>query len=110
VVDLNNSNLHHVIIDTVLERGCAPTAAELAQRFQRPRDEVDTALHEFAQDHGVVLHPASDEIWVVHPFSMAPTGLCRARRQPRMVGTACKILEIARQVAAAETARGAAEV
>jgi hypothetical protein len=74
VVDLNNSTLHHVIIDTVLERGCAPTAAELAQRFQRPRDEVDTAVHEFAQDHGVILHPGSDEIWVVHPFSMAPTG------------------------------------
>ena len=74
VVDLNNSTLHHVIIDTVLERGFAPTAAELAQRFQRSRDEIGTALHELAQDHGVVLHPGSDEIWVVHPFSMAPTG------------------------------------
>jgi hypothetical protein len=42
---------------------------ELAEWFGRPRAEVSTALHAFMEDHGIVLHPNSDEIWVVHPFS-----------------------------------------
>jgi hypothetical protein len=71
---LNNATLHHIIIKDIVERGYAPSPMELAERFGRPRAEVSTALHALMEYHGIVLHPNSDEIWVVHPFSMAPTG------------------------------------
>jgi Alkylmercury lyase/Bacterial regulatory proteins, gntR family len=73
-MELNNSTLHYVIIDTLLTHGRAPSVAELAERFDVSRPRVGEALHDLAEYHGVVLHPGSGEIWVVHPFSTAPTG------------------------------------
>jgi len=72
-MELNNSTLHHVIVDTLLTRGWAPSARELAERFGVERARLSRALRELADYHGVVLHPDSHEIWVVHPFSAAPT-------------------------------------
>lgn len=72
-MDLNKSTLHHVIIDTILSRGSVPSADELAERFGVTRYRIGEALHDLAEYHGVVLHPGSDEIWVAHPFSAAPT-------------------------------------
>ncbi len=72
-MELDNASLHHAILTDVVERGCAPSPEELAQRFERSREDVSAALHALMEYHGVVLHPNSDEIWVVHPFSMAPT-------------------------------------
>ncbi len=72
-MDLNNSTLHHVIIDTILSRGWAPSADELAERFGLARSRIGEALRDLAEYHGVVLHPGSDESWVAHPFSTAPT-------------------------------------
>ena len=72
-MELNHSTLHHAIIDTILSRGCAPSAQELAERFGVARSRIGQALRDLAEYHGVVLHPGSDEIWVIHPFSTAPT-------------------------------------
>ena len=72
-MELNNSTLHHVIVDTLLTRGWAPSARELAERFGVEHARLSRALRELADYHGVVLHPDSHEIWVVHPFSAAPT-------------------------------------
>lgn len=72
-MELNNSTLHHAIIDTFLKRGWAPSAAELAERFGVARARVSAALQELQEYHGVVLHPGTDDIWVAHPFSNAPT-------------------------------------
>jgi hypothetical protein len=73
-MELNNSTLHYVIIDMLLTRGRAPSVAELAECFDVSRPRVGEALHDLAEYHGVVLHPGSGEIWVVHPFSTGPTG------------------------------------
>ena len=73
-MELNNSTLHHVIIDMILSRGWAPSAVELAERFDVPRADIKTAMNSLADYHGVVLHPGTDEIWVAHPFSTTPTG------------------------------------
>lgn len=70
---VNNSNLHSVIIKFFLERQRAPTISELALHFQCDEAHARAALRCLADYHGVVLHPSSDEIWVAHPFSAAPT-------------------------------------
>lgn len=70
---LNHSTLHEAIISSFLARQRPPTIRELADRFGREEGDVRHALRALAEYHGVVLHPSSDEIWVAHPFSAAPT-------------------------------------
>ncbi|MDJ0923648.1 MAG: alkylmercury lyase family protein [Acidimicrobiia bacterium] len=70
---LTNSSIHHAIIRTIVDRGYAPDHAELGNWSGRPVEEVVTALEALADDHGVVLHPGTREIWIAHPFSLAPT-------------------------------------
>ena len=70
---LDPGKLHYVIVRNILERRTAPSLAELVKTFERPPEDVSAVLRALMQEHGVVLHPNSDEIWIVHPFSMAPT-------------------------------------
>ena len=71
---MNDSTLHAAIIDSFLHRQRPPTVRELADHFgQREPGPVRAALRGLAERHGVVLHPGSDEVWVAHPFSAAPT-------------------------------------
>jgi len=109
---LNNSTLHHAIVDTMLERGWVPSASELSERFGVDRGRIRTALDDLAEYHGVVLHPGSGEVWVVHPFSTAPTGfLVRAGEMEWWGNCAwCSlgIAELAGRTATITTALGAA--
>lgn len=70
---LNHSTLHEAIVSTFLLQQRPPTLRELAARFGCDDAEVRRGLRALAEYHGVVLHPQSDEIWVAHPFSSAPT-------------------------------------
>ena len=67
------SRLHHEIIEHFIEHGFAPSIATLSALFGQPRESVTTALRALRDEHGVVLHDASSEIWAAHPFSSAPT-------------------------------------
>ncbi|KZN39745.1 alkylmercury lyase family protein [Pseudoalteromonas luteoviolacea] len=70
---LNNSTLHFHIMNNLVETGRAPKISQIAQAFERSPDDVISALKALQEIHGVVLHPHSSEIWVMHPFSTAPT-------------------------------------
>lgn len=70
---MNHSNLHAVIVAYFLDKQRPPTVAELGAHFQREEADVRKALQDLQAYHGVVLHPHSDEVWVAHPFSAAPT-------------------------------------
>ena len=70
---MNHSHLHYTIINYLLDRGFPPSIAELAAHFGKPIDAVRAALRALEEYHGVVLHPKSGEVWVIHPFSAAPT-------------------------------------
>ncbi len=72
-LQLNHSTLHRQILLHVIENGFAPSLSDLATHFSASRGEVRQALRALAQYHGIVLHPSNDQIWVIHPFSMAPT-------------------------------------
>ena len=85
-MELTNATLHHTILRGVVERGFAPSPEELAARFACSRGELAAALRALMDDHGVVLHPGSDEVWVIHPFSTAPTGFVVRSRDRRWWG------------------------
>lgn len=70
---MNNSTLHHAIIAFFLQHQRGPAVAELAAHFGCDLQQAREGLRALAEYHGVVLHPGSDEVWVAHPFSAAPT-------------------------------------
>jgi hypothetical protein len=110
-MELNNATLHHAILTDVVKRGYAPSSEELVRRFEKPCDDISAALHALMEYHGVVLHPNSDEIWVVHPFSMAPTSFLVRSGQREWWGNCawCSlgIAELAGGTATITTALGA---
>lgn len=70
---LSNSSLHYTILRYIIDHGHAPEAASLAALLQASTSEVEKGLYELQKYHGVVLHPHQPKIWVIHPFSLAPT-------------------------------------
>ncbi|MEO0790466.1 MAG: alkylmercury lyase family protein [Bacteroidota bacterium] len=70
---LSNSILHYTILQNILENGYAPSVADLANTLGVKEDKVIEGLYKLQDYHGVVLHPNEPKIWVIHPFSLAPT-------------------------------------
>ncbi len=70
---MNDSGLHHLVISRFLETERPPTIRDIASHFGCDETEARRGLRALAGNHGVVLHPQSDEVWVAHPFSAAPT-------------------------------------
>ena len=70
---ITNSNLHYALISKIIEEGYASSNKELAEHFHTNEREVVDALLALQEYHGVVLHPNKPEVWVIHPFSLAPT-------------------------------------
>lgn len=70
---LTHGILHATIARHFLNRGTAPTIAQLSAILDHDAAAVAEALRALADYHGVVLHPTSGEIWAMHPFSAAPT-------------------------------------
>lgn len=65
-------NLHHAIMRSFVDRGYPPTVRELSDQLGA---DATPGLATLAEDHGVVLHPGSGEIWLAHPFSASPTAV-----------------------------------
>jgi hypothetical protein len=68
-----NSVLHYTILKYIIDTGYAPKIHSIANQLQMSEEDTITALKKLQDYHGVVLHPKSNEIWVIHPFSLAPT-------------------------------------
>ena len=68
-----HSQLHYIILKTIVEQGFAPDNTELAAHFHTTEDRIVEALYSLQEYHGVVLHPNEPKVWVIHPFSLAPT-------------------------------------
>lgn len=65
--------LHHLIITGLIDNCRCPTTEELRHVSGVSAVQVREALHVLEESHCVVLHPYSDRVWVVHPFSVTPT-------------------------------------
>ena len=70
---ITNSILHYSIIRAIIENGFAPSVEGLVEILQAKKEEIVKGLHDLQEYHGVVLHPNESKIWVIHPFSLAPT-------------------------------------
>ncbi|ASM51357.1 hypothetical protein PESP_a3561 [Pseudoalteromonas espejiana DSM 9414] len=72
-MELNNSTLHYFIMNQFVELGYAPKIDDIIYHFDVSKFEIIKALQTLQEYHGVVLHPKSSEVWIMHPFSTAPT-------------------------------------
>ncbi len=72
-MELNNSSLHHVILRSVIDQGYAPEVDELSKIFNTSEKHIEQALYDLQEYHGVLLHPHTPKVWVIHPFALAPT-------------------------------------
>ena len=70
---ITNSNLHFQLIKYIIEHGFAPTVDELVEISKSDKEQVIEGLRQLQEYHGVVLHPNEPKVWVLHPFSLAPT-------------------------------------
>ena len=70
---MNISLLHYTIIKYIIEHCYAPDVSQLARIMNEPKDQISFGLNRLQEEHGIVLHPNSDKIWIIHPFSLAPT-------------------------------------
>lgn len=57
----------------IFDKGYAPNVEQLAERLNAGQDEIKAGLQALADNHALVLHPNSYDIWVAHPFALFPT-------------------------------------
>jgi hypothetical protein len=57
----------------IFDNGFAPSVTQLADLLALPTAEIETGLTALANNHAIVLHPNSFDIWVAHPFALFPT-------------------------------------
>jgi len=70
---IETSILHYTIIKFIIEYCYAPEVSELSKIMNVSEVQISNGLKSLQDEHGVVLHPNNDKIWVIHPFSLAPT-------------------------------------
>jgi hypothetical protein len=70
-----DSRVHHGVLRSIVDRGIAPTVDELAAALRAPPDDVAASLRRLDDNHGLVLHPGTAEVWIAHPFSLSPTAV-----------------------------------
>jgi Alkylmercury lyase len=70
---ITNSNLHYTIIRYIIDNGYAPDSNTLSQLLNASVPDIEKGLYALQDYHGVVLHPHASKVWVIHPFSLAPT-------------------------------------
>ena len=57
----------------IFNHGFAPTTIELARDLKSTESEIKAGLKQLSDNHAIVLHPNSFDIWVAHPFALFPT-------------------------------------
>lgn len=72
-MNVSNASLHYTILRYMLDHGFAPGVPELARLLNADQQAVESGLYTLQDYHGVVLHPHAPKVWVIHPFSTAPT-------------------------------------
>ena len=65
--------LHCEILRSLVASCVMPHRDELQAAIHCSAAELDRAFDDLAEEHGIVLHPASHAVWAIPPFSLAPT-------------------------------------
>jgi hypothetical protein len=72
-MDLNLSSLHSILLKEIVLTGYSPNIERLSKIFERSEEDIIQCLKDLQEYHGVVLHPKTFQVWIIHPFSLSPT-------------------------------------
>ena len=72
MAELQNQARYH-INKHIFENGVGPSVEYLALTIGEPTSKIEEALTLLAENHALVLHPNSFDVWVAHPFALFPT-------------------------------------
>jgi len=67
------TSVHFELVSGLLTDGKCPTTSLISKKLSLSFEEIEAALCELSETHGLVLHPDRIEPWVIHPFSLTPT-------------------------------------
>jgi len=67
------ARVHHCLISSLIETGFAPDTSELASVLEVPTTDIESAMNDLHDRHGLVLHPDRCAPWIIHPFSLSPS-------------------------------------
>jgi len=70
------ANLHQIryhINQFIYSHGFAPNVTQLSQLLNMDPTPIKQGLQSLADNHALVLHPQTYDIWVAHPFALFPT-------------------------------------
>lgn len=65
--------MHFSILKYIIDKSFAPNIETLCELLNTDEADIEKGLYALQDCHGVVLHPKEPKIWVIHPFSLAPT-------------------------------------
>ena len=65
--------LHYTTIKHIVDKGYAPDLKSISTLLKNHFSTIQKALYELQNEHDVVLHPEKPDVWIIHPFSTAPT-------------------------------------
>jgi hypothetical protein len=70
-----DSRVHHAVLRRIVDSGHAPVVRELAEQLAIAPGDAIASLRRLHDNHGLVLHPGTHDIWIAHPFSLSPTAV-----------------------------------
>lgn len=73
MIDEIQNKIRYQVNRFIFENGYAPSVGHLAQLLNLDKKEIQNGLTSLADNHAIVLHPNSFDIWVAHPFALFPT-------------------------------------
>jgi hypothetical protein len=73
ISDDYQNKLRYLINRFIFDKGFAPDVNQLSALSKTTIFEVENGLKALADNHALVLHPNSLEIWIAHPFALFPT-------------------------------------
>lgn len=68
-----DSQTHAELMRAIIEKGSCPSRTDLAQKLGCSLSVVDDSLVRLSENHALLLHPGTLDVWVIHPFSLSPT-------------------------------------
>lgn len=68
-----DAHVHRYVLTQLILTGAAPSPNAIGDALAVSEQTARGALHRLHENHGLVLHPDGEEVWVAHPFSCTPT-------------------------------------
>jgi hypothetical protein len=68
-----DSLAHAKIIEHIMTQGFAPKTRDLAEELAVTLPILESSVERLSENHALVLHPGTHDVWIIHPFSLSPT-------------------------------------